>query len=67
MDAALRDTVTEARLRLKAGRGLLRDLLAAVTRLEEALDAFDNDNAQPEEAQRDHEEQDRSSERLCAA
>lgn len=42
------------RLKLKAARSLIRDLLIAAARAEEALDRA---NAQPKEAQREHQDE----------
>lgn len=50
-DTARLEAVRELRLKLKAARALIRDLAAAAARAEEALEA-----AQPEEAQRTHDQ-----------
>lgn len=72
-EAEARAAVHEARLALRAGRALLRDLHVAIARAEDALDFLsETNNAQPKEAQR-YDDQDpgkdspgRGSE-LCAA
>ena len=57
------DEVQFLRLKLKGAKHLIRDLLEAVARCEEALERANN--AQPEEAQRDSAEDE--AERYCAA
>jgi hypothetical protein len=54
------DEVRTLRLKLKAAKALIRDLGIAVARCEEALErqARTHNNAQPEEAQRDHQDED---------
>lgn len=63
MDEETRELLKLLRLRLKAGKGLLRDLQSTCSQLEDRLQALED--AQPEEAQRNHEHSHRT--RLVAA
>ena len=58
-EAEAHAAIQEARLKVKAGRSFVRDLAATLARAEQALDYL---NAQPKEAQRDH---DRDLERVA--
>jgi hypothetical protein len=48
------EEVRRLRLKLKAAKALIRELGIAVAQAEEALEIAAHPNAQPEEAQRDH-------------
>jgi hypothetical protein len=63
------DEVRNLRLKLKAARALIRDLAVACAQCEDALDRARYANAQPKEAQREHEHPDGrgASERRYAA
>jgi hypothetical protein len=71
-EAEARDAVREARLALRAGRAFVRDLNTKLARGEDALEFLESlSNAQPKEAQRHGEDEDRNTAEhgteLCAA